>query len=111
MISDMELRKRLKKAYKRLKNKGGWRAVGREFGIPARTAWRISERDYVPKNAHLRTKLGLTTLAPAPVCPKCGKVHVTKRCTSVPASRTRRSLWDWPVDELRRALENREEMK
>ena len=37
-----------------------------------------------PRNAAIRDTLGLPVLAPAPVCPACGIVHVAMRC---PASR------------------------
>jgi len=35
-----------------------------------------------PKRQDTREAMRLCTLAPAPVCAKCGEVHVTKRCTS-----------------------------
>ncbi len=114
-MTDMELKNRLVKAYQRQKKKGwgGWREVGNEFGLPARTAWRIAERDYVIKDGPTRARLGLTSLVPVPACPKCGVVHVRKRCPNGGGSKTRlyKSLWDWPVEELRRAFEYREEMR
>lgn len=35
-----------------------------------------------PKSPHKRAKLKLVTFAPAPICIKCGQVHVTKRCVN-----------------------------
>lgn len=34
-----------------------------------------------PKRPDVRAALGLPVTAPAPVCAKCGQVHVAKRCT------------------------------
>ncbi len=38
--------------------------------------------DYEPRDPHIRAALNLPALAPAPVCPRCGMVHVAKRCMS-----------------------------
>jgi very-short-patch-repair endonuclease len=79
-----------------------WRAIAQipEFaGIPAGTLCAIAKgRD--PKDAHERLLLRLPALAPAPVCPKCGVPHVTKRCT---AGRKPRQLAD-PTELERKAL-------
>lgn len=82
MITDTEYKKRLNRAYMRLKDHGGWRAVADEFGLPSRTAWRLAMTDYVLKNAKKRAEQGLSALVPAPACAKCGQVHVTRRCTA-----------------------------
>ena len=60
-----------------------WRRVAIEYGskIPAGTLCAIA-KGREPKKAIHRAALGLPALAPAPVCLKCGAVHVTKRCTS-----------------------------
>ena len=50
-------------------------------GIPAGTLCAIA-KGREPKNPHYREILRLPVLAPAPVCAKCGAVHVTKRCTA-----------------------------
>lgn len=72
-----ELQKTLRKAYKRLNN---WRAVGKDYGITGGMAYRIAH-GYEPKDPRIRTTLHLPALVPAPVCPRCGVVHVSKRCT------------------------------
>lgn len=101
------VRREIRKAYQKLRN---WRAVGRRFGISEGMAWRIAnEAEYEPKDAHIRTRLGLPALEMAPACPRCGVVHVTKRCTK--RGRTVRRLWDMPVGALRKMLEEREEWK
>ena|SRR3990167_5569303 len=46
--------------------------------IPAGTLSTIAKDGYIPRKWRLR--LGLPALAPAPVCLKCGNVHVTKKC-------------------------------
>jgi hypothetical protein len=71
-------------------------------------AFRIALQGYEPKDLKIRSRLGLTSMAPAPVCAKCGKVHVSKRCTARPALWMRK-VWDTPEAELRWRLENREE--
>jgi len=73
------LRNRIKLAYATRHN---WRAVAAQYGVSSGMAYRIAVNDYEPREAHIRHKLGLPALAPAPVCAKCGEVHVTKRCTS-----------------------------
>lgn len=77
---DIETLKRsLRRAYNRL---GSWQAVGERYGVNRGIAWRIvNEEKYEPKGAHIRARLGLPALVPAPVCRKCGEVHTTQRCT------------------------------
>lgn len=101
-------RRELRKAYKRLKNRGGWRAVGREFGITGGMAFRIAMRRYEPRDPVIRTRLDLPAFVEVPVCPKCGIVHVRKRCSQ--AARHHRRIWDMSIVDLRWALENRKEM-
>jgi len=57
-----------------------WSWVARVNGITKGMAWRIARKGYEPKNWNIRERLGLPLLAPAPVCLKCGQVHVTKKC-------------------------------
>ena len=92
----------IQRRYKRLKN---WRKVASFYGINVGMAWRIAH-GYEPKEAHIRYILDLPALVPAPVCPKCGNVHVTKRCTLV---RRPHRWFDWPVKALREAIERRED--
>lgn len=60
----------------------------REYlGLSARTINRLStntiaEIRYEPKEGDILDILGLQPYNLAPVCKKCGEVHVTKRCTS-----------------------------
>ena len=73
-------------------------------GIPPGTLCTIAKTGYVPKKWH--TKLGIRIYKPAPVCVKCGEVHVTKRCTKNDVQPVRR--WrDLPPELLRLALEYR----
>jgi len=104
-----DLGREVKKAYKRL---GNWRAVGDELGISGGMAYRIAVDGYEPKDAHIRLKLGLPALVPAPVCPVCGVVHVARRCprASGDAQRAKMRLFDLPVGVLKKMLENREEL-
>src|SRR3989337_516310 len=74
--------------------------------IPAGTLCAIAKGYPVPKR--WRQRLGLPLLAPAPVCLKCGQVHVTKRRTKGTRRITR---WrDLEPEQLRWALENRYEL-
>ena len=104
MASLGSVRRKIKKAYKEAQN---WRVVAEQFGITVAMAWRIANQDYEPKDPKIRVKLGLSALAPAPVCERCGEVHVSKRCTS--RQRKHRDLFAMDVNELRKALINRKE--
>jgi hypothetical protein len=104
----MEVCTEVKKAYKKL---GNWRAVGREFGVSGGMAYRIAVDGYEPKEARIRVRLGLAAMVPAPACRVCGEVHVSRRCVKLTTvTRRARSLFDLPVKELRRMLEEREEL-
>lgn len=98
-----QLRKELLKDHKRL---GNWRDVAAEWHLPPGTLCRIAGSDYEPKDAHVRVRLGLPALEPAPVCLKCGEVHVAKRCTK---KATKHNDWlAYSVKELRELFANRE---
>lgn len=59
-----------------------WRTVADSFpGVPAATLCAIYKHNREPRKADIRRALGLPITVPAPVCAKCGQVHVTKRCT------------------------------
>ena len=62
---------------------GSWRRVAAVYGnqIPAGTLCAIAH-GREPKRADHRAILGLPALAPAPVCLRCGEVHVARRCMS-----------------------------
>lgn len=105
MASIGDVRQEIEKAYKRL---GTWRAVGERFRISSGMAYRIARREYEPKDGKIRARLGLSSWGVAPVCPKCGVVHVSRRCTARPAM-WMREVWNTPTQELRWRLENREE--
>ena len=103
------VRREIGRAYTRAeKDKRKWRVVAAQFGLTPAMAWRIVNQEYEPKEPHIRARLELPALAPAPVCPKCGDVHVTKRCTKA-GTRVRR--WrDLPTETLRILLDERTEM-
>lgn len=87
------LKKRLRESYKCHRNNGGWRAVGREFGITAAMAYRIVKDNYEPADLHIRHTLGLPLIVPMPACPVCGIVHVSRQC---PLNRKLNRKWrDW----------------
>src|SRR5512139_1383945 len=83
-----------------------WRAIGRQYGISGGLAYRIAH-GYEPKDLYIRYRLGLPAYALAPVCPRCGEVHVTRRCTR--QARRYRALIDMPVEVLAWKLANRED--
>jgi len=87
---------------------GSWGAVANKLELPKGTLNAIANGEFDPtgeRNPRLITALGWPTLKPAPVCPKCGEVHVTKRCTKKRVNH--RDLYAMDEDDLRRALENR----
>jgi len=81
-----------------------WRAVAEKWGINPGMAFMIARRGYEPKTSAIRTKLGMSAMTLAPVCPKCGKLHISKKCTH----KTIRKWRDLPTDQLRYAIEHRE---
>ena len=98
------LRRKIKKAYQKRHN---WRDTGAEFGVTGGMVYRIAMSDYEPKRAHIRAALGLPVYIPAPACPHCGIVHISKRCPS--QRKQPRDLFSMSVAELRWRLEHREE--
>ena len=44
------------------------------------TVWRFLHEELEPERPALRAALGLPVTAPAPVCPRHGVVHVSRRC-------------------------------
>lgn len=83
-----------------------WRNMAdKEFHnlVSAGTLNRIArDKDYEPKRPDIRRALGLPCFAPAPVCPKCGVVHTTKRCTANRKPRPRAYRYvNYPVVYLR----------
>lgn len=57
-----------------------WQGVSDELGINRGLIWAVAKGKKRAPNS-LRKKLGFECYAPAPVCAKCGQVHVAKRCT------------------------------
>jgi len=92
-----------------------WRKIakmGEYKGIKPGTLWAIAkgEREIPDK---FKARFGIPYEAPAPVCLVHGVVHCYDCQSQVVTKRKRkprvyRSLFDWPVKELARALENRE---
>lgn len=99
------VRRKVEKCYGELRN---WRRVGAELGISGGMAYRIAVDGYEPREAQIRVRLGLAAMAEAPVCERCGVVHVSKRCTG--KRRRGRDLWELEADVLRMMLERREEI-
>ena len=73
--------------------------------IPPGTLAAIAKGYPIPRKWYRR--LGLQLYLPAPACPRCGKVHVTRRCTE--RQQDYRDLWEMPVAVLRWKLEHRED--
>ena len=70
-------RKRIWSDYARLMT---WRAVGAEYGVSAGAVYRLAVSNKEPHDNAIRAAIGLPITAPAPVCGKCGVVHLAKRC-------------------------------
>ena len=106
MASLGNVRRDLKKAYQEAAGQGGWREVGRRFGISGGMAFRIARRRYEPKDAKIRTRLGLPARVEVAACPKCGEAHLKQGCTKEVS--LHRDLFAMSVEELRWRLERRE---
>lgn len=59
-------------------------SISRYLGVNRSIIWRIVNTDYEPKKPHIRYKLNLHALIPVAPCPKCGEVHVSKKCIHDP---------------------------
>jgi len=100
-----DIRREIKKSYKELQD---WRKVAKKYDLTPAMAWRIAVQGYEPKNAQIRLKLGLPSMAPAPVCPYCGVVHVKKHCDRQPVKH--RDWYAVDPEELKILLARREEL-
>jgi hypothetical protein len=56
-----------------------WREISKYYGLPAGTLSSIA-KGREPKDPHTRALLNLPVLAPTPVCPGCGIVHIKPTC-------------------------------
>jgi len=62
-----------------------------------------------PEDPVIRYALGLPAMRPAPVCPRCGRVHVRRSCPDAP--RHYRDFLSMPKTLIVQMFENREEIK
>jgi len=85
---------------------GTWEKVGQKWGLNRGLAFMIAKKNYEPKDPHLRHKLGLPALIPAPACRECGEVHVRRGCSK--EANLHRDLFSMSVEELRWRFEQRE---
>jgi len=84
-------RKRLWGDYRHL---GTWRAFGAKFGVSPNIAYRYVVKGKEPRSSHDRRALGLPVTAPAPVCLRCGVVHLRKcRARNMPAWVSQAADW------------------
>lgn len=61
----------------------------------------------MPRSTEKRADLDLPPLGLAPLCPRCGVVHVSRSC---PKTHKYRDLWETPTPVLKWQLENRQEI-
>ena len=99
------VRRALKKAYQEAAGAGGWREVGKRFGISPGMAWRIVKQKYEPKDPKIRVRMGLPTRVEVSACPMCGEVHVKKHCPKTVVRH--KDMLAMDPDELKRRLEDR----
>lgn len=77
--------------WERRRTLGNWEAVASEIGVSLGTTVRVAN-GYEPKQPAIREALGLPVTAPAPVCPKCGVVHIRKTCPPAGPRKPRRNV-------------------
>jgi len=104
------VRRKIRTKYRQ---RGSWRKLAKDYNkVSWIVLWRLAnDMDYEPKGAAIREELDLSPYRkrlPAPVCVKCGVVHVSQKC---PANRRWRDLFDMPGKGLRGKLGNREEVR
>src|SRR3990167_9978334 len=51
-----------------------------EYGVNRYYLWHIINTDNYDPPDRIKEKLGIQIFKPAPICLKCGNVHVTKKC-------------------------------
>ena len=74
---------------------GGWRAVGRKFGVSAAMAHLIAVSSHEPRDPVIRERLGFPRLVLAPACKHCGQAHKPIKCPQLKAARKRVQRRDW----------------
>lgn len=74
---------------------GTWKALGEKLGIKPLTAYRFVCYGTKPRSAAEQIALGLPVLAPAPVCARCGIVHLAKRCPAMKADLSSKPRRNW----------------
>jgi len=99
------VRYEMRQMYKIVKN---WRRVGKIFGVTGAMAWRICNDDYEPATAAIRTTLMLPAMVETPACPICGEIHVKRGCSLRRSRGQRKDLLAWDVEDLKKAILNRE---
>lgn len=99
------VRRAINRSYRVLRRSGGWRAVGRAFGISGGMAYRIGVEGYEPADREIRLTLGLPVTMEVPMCPVCGKPVLGKWHVH---RRSGKALEEMSEDEIRYALEHRE---
>lgn len=99
------IRKKLLEEYALSIGHGGWRVVGKRYGISPGTLNRIAMEGYEPSDSEIRKKLELPVYIKVAVCPVCGKVHLAKKFKHGEYQH----ISDIPVSILLWKLENREE--
>ena len=71
---------RRSKSPKSPKRRMSYREIAAKFGSVSHAVIQRICKGIEPKTPAIRAALGLTTMLPAPACPKCNEVHVTSRC-------------------------------
>lgn len=102
-----KVRRALKRSYRQLRRLGGWRAVGKAFGISGTMAYRIVEEQYMPTTSEVCRALGLPVKIELEVHPKTGRLVIPKEYRH---QRTVKELADMSTAELLYMIQNREEM-
>jgi hypothetical protein len=73
-----KVRRAINRSYRQLRRQGGWRAVGKAFGIHFTMANRIGVEGYMPTDREICKALGLPWSVELEVNPKTGRVMIPK---------------------------------
>ena len=103
-----EIARDMRNDHKTLKS---WRLVGLKYGINKGLAYNIAIDGLDPQKPKTRQILGLPPIThkPAPVCQKCGELHLSKRCPRRRLSWNETPIQDQPPALLAWRILNREE--
>lgn len=101
----------MKREYRELCGKGGYRAVGGLHGVSGGLAHMIIKDGYMPTDETACLALGLPVTVKVELDPKTGRLHIPAEIKIARMKAPRKRLDEMSEDEIRWALEHRVEVQ